>query len=90
MYGSVNFNVLREDESFVVPYSAVVSNLEKTFVIRVRDNKTEWVDVRQGINMKDDVEIFGDLKEGDRIVSRANDEIKPGKNVITFTNDKNN
>lgn len=82
MYGSVNFTVLRNGESFVAPYSAVVSNLERTFVIRVTHNHTEWVDVRTGINMKDNIEIFGDLNEGDQLVFRANDEIKPEKKVV--------
>jgi membrane fusion protein (multidrug efflux system) len=84
MYGSATFTVLRNGQSFVAPYSAVVTNLEKTFVIRVKDNKTEWVDVRTGINMKDDIEIFGDLAEGDQLVVRANDEIKPKKTVVSF------
>jgi RND family efflux transporter MFP subunit len=90
MYASVHLNVIRNKESFVVPYTAVVSNLEKTFVIRVMNNKTEWVDVRQGINMKDNVEIFGDINEGDQLVVRANDEIKAGKDVIPIINDKTN
>jgi membrane fusion protein, multidrug efflux system len=82
MYGSATFTVLRDGESFVVPYSAVVTNQERSFVIRVRNNKTEWVDVRTGINMKNDVEIFGDLEDGDQLLIRANDEIKGDKPVI--------
>lgn len=82
MYGSVSFTVFRDGQSFVVPYAAVVTNLERTFVIRVKDNKTEWVDVRTGINMKERVEIFGDLNEGDHLVTRANDEIKSDKAVV--------
>ena len=84
MYGSVNFTVLRNGASFVVPYSAVVTNLERTFIIRVTGTQTEWVDVRTGINMRDNIEIFGDLNEGDQLVFRANDEIKPGKTVVPF------
>jgi membrane fusion protein (multidrug efflux system) len=80
MYGSLNLTLQRFD-SFIVPYSAVVTNLERIFVIRVKDNITEWVDVRTGINMTDKVEVFGDLAEGDQLVVRANDEIKSGKNV---------
>jgi len=82
MYGSVSFKVLRSGSSFVVPYTAVVNNLEKTFVIRISNNKTEWVDVRTGINMNDNIEIFGNLNEGDQLVARANDEIKSDKNVV--------
>ncbi len=82
MYGSVSFNLIRDGKSFVVPYSSVVTNLERTFVIRVKDNTTEWVDVRTGINMKDNVEIFGDLSAGDQLVIRANDEIKSNRAVV--------
>ncbi len=76
MYGNASFNLQRSEPSFVVPYSAVVTNLEKSFVIRVLDGKTEWIDVRNGISMSDKVEIFGDLQEGDQLILKANDELK--------------
>jgi hypothetical protein len=81
MYGNVSFNLQRSESSFVVPYSAVVTNFERSFVIRVRDGKAEWIDVRSGISMSDKVEIFGDLQEGDQLLSKANDEIKVGQAV---------
>lgn len=84
MYGNVSFSLQRSESSFVVPYSAVVTNLERSFVIRVRDGKAEWIDVRNGISMKDKVEIFGDLEDGDQLVSKANDEINPSKQVVAF------
>lgn len=37
-----------------------------------------------GINMKDQIEVFGDLDEGDQVVIRANDELKAQKSVIAF------
>lgn len=82
MYGNASFNLQRSEPSFVVPYSAVVTNLEKSFVIRVRDGKTEWIDVRSGISMSDKVEIFGDLQENDQLILKANDELKGGTNII--------
>ena len=82
MYGNASFNLQRVEPSVVVPYSAVVTNLERSFVIRVHEGKAEWVDVRNGISMKDKVEIFGDLQEGDQLVSKANDELKAGQEVI--------
>jgi membrane fusion protein, multidrug efflux system len=71
MYGNASFNLQRSESSFVAPYSAVVTNLERSFVIRVRDGKTKWIDVRSGIGMKDKVEIFGDLQEGDQLMERV-------------------
>jgi multidrug efflux pump subunit AcrA (membrane-fusion protein) len=83
MYGSAGFNLQRSETSLVVPFSAVVTNLERSFVIRVRDGKTEWIDVRSGISMKDHIEIFGNLEEEDQLVLKATDELKPGTTVIT-------
>jgi membrane fusion protein, multidrug efflux system len=83
MYGNVSFALQRKEPSFVVPFSAVVTNLERKFVIRVRDGKTKWIDVRTGITMNDRVEVFGDLREGDTLVLRATDELKSGAAVTT-------
>jgi membrane fusion protein (multidrug efflux system) len=82
MYANATFRVHRNDSSFVIPYSALVTNLERSFVIRVVDGKTEWINSRSGISMKDKIEVFGDLKEGDMLVLKANDELKEGKSVL--------
>lgn len=82
MYGNVSFKLQRSDPSFVVPYSALVTNLERSFVIRVREGKTEWVDARGGFSMKDKVEIFSDLQEGDQLIVKANEEIKEGVSIV--------
>jgi len=84
MYGSVAFNLQRAEPSFAVPYSAVVTNLERKFVITMRDGKSKWVDVKTGINMKDRIEIFAELKEGDLIIQKANDEMNDGKEFVTI------
>jgi membrane fusion protein (multidrug efflux system) len=83
MYANVKLKIQRGEYSFVVPYSSVVTNLERNFVIRVANGKTEWVDIRNGISMKDRLEIFGPLHEGDQLLVRANDEIKSEKTVIS-------
>ena len=77
MYTTVKLNLKRPAGSFVVPFSAVVTTLEKKFVIRINNGQTEWVDIRDGISIKDGKEIFGDLSEGDTILVRGSDEIKP-------------
>jgi membrane fusion protein, multidrug efflux system len=82
MYANASIRMGRKDPSFLVPSSAVVTNLEKRFVIRLRDGKTEWVDVRNGITMNDRVEIFGNLTAGDTLITRASDEIKEGVQLI--------
>jgi len=82
MYGNANFKLHRKEVSFTVPYSAVITSLERNFVIRIKDGKAEWVDVKNGINLKDKIEIFGDLGEGDLIVLKPNEEIKSGQPIL--------
>ena len=82
MFATASIRFTRKDLSFLVPESAVVTNLEKRFVIRLKDNKAELVDVKNGISQNDKVEIFGMLSEGDILLVRATDEIKSGTKLI--------
>jgi len=85
MFATASLKMGRKNPSFLVPASAVATNLEKRFVIRVKDGKAEWVDVRNGINLGDKMEIFGNLQEGDILLTRATDEIKPGTSILAKT-----
>ena len=82
MFANAYLKLGRKEPSFLVPSSAVATNLEKRFVIRLKDGKSEWVDVRIGISMGDKVEIFGDLNERDILLIRATDEIKQGTALV--------
>jgi membrane fusion protein, multidrug efflux system len=77
----VQWPVGRSYATLFVPASAVGSDLERTFVIRVRNGKTEWVDVKTGVRVENSIEVFGDLKEGDQIASRGTDQLRPGTAV---------
>ena len=78
MYADVVWPVRRRGSSLAVPATAVVTTSERTFVIRARAGKAEWVDVRRGAAVGDMVEVFGGLQEGDVVVKRGNDEIRQG------------
>lgn len=77
----VSWPVRRVHPTLFVPASAVASNLEKSFVVRVRNGETEWVDVKTGATSGDLIEVFGDLHEGDEVVLGGTDEIRPGMAV---------
>ncbi len=81
MYAEVQWPISRGGESLFVPPSAIKATTERIFVIRVSNGAAEWVTVRRGMTEGDLVEVFGDLKAGDRIVLRATDEIRPGARV---------
>jgi len=83
MFAEVQWPVSRPQTSLFVPTSAVVRTSERQFVIRVRDGAAEWVDVRRGEVSKDVIEVFGDLREGDLVVRRGNDEIRPGTRITS-------
>jgi RND family efflux transporter MFP subunit len=83
----VQWPVRRATPTNFVPQSAIATNQERTFVIRISSNgpnagKAEWVDVKTGASIATAtgtlVEVFGDLKIGDQIVLRATDAIRPG------------
>ena len=81
MYAEVSWPIRRNAESLFVPPSAVKSTTERIFVIRVRNGKAEWVNVRRGMTEGNRLEVFGDLEAGDTVVLRATDEIRPGTKV---------
>jgi membrane fusion protein (multidrug efflux system) len=81
MFAEIRWPARRAGSSLFVPRSAVVTTTERTFVVRVRDSVTEWVDVKRGATMDDLVEVFGNLKPGDQVAIRATDELRTGTRV---------
>lgn len=81
-YADAKLQFLRTGQTFVVPVSAVVTTLEKKFVIKTSADTLQWIDVRPGFNMGDKQEVFGDLKAGDTLVVKGNEEMKAGTKVI--------
>jgi RND family efflux transporter MFP subunit len=77
----VKWPVRRTTPSLLVPNGSVASTTGRTFVIRVRGGRTEWVDVKTGLTSGPLVEVFGDLKAGDDIAARGTDELKAGASV---------
>jgi RND family efflux transporter MFP subunit len=79
----VRWPVRRQGASLLVPSGSVASTTGRTFVIRIRDGKTDWVDVKTGLSAGSLVEVFGDLRAGDEIAARGTDEIRAGTQVRT-------
>lgn len=77
----VRWPVRRSGPSLFVPSTSVATTTDRTFVIRIRNGKTEWVDVKTGLTSGALVEVFGDLQAGDEIAGRGTDELRPGTDV---------
>lgn len=80
-FATVVWPVKRNYPTMFVPQTAVTSDQQHTFVIRVRDNKAEWVTVQTGQTVGGNTEVFGDLQPGDQIVKTASDSIRDGQEV---------
>jgi membrane fusion protein (multidrug efflux system) len=81
MYADVIWIVRRSMPSMLVPPSSIVTTTERSFVVRVRDGRAEWINVTRGYPAGDLVEVFGALKPGDEIVRRGSDEIRENSAV---------
>ena len=77
----VRWPISRPAPSLFVPAGSVASTTARTFVIRVRDGRTEWIDVNVGLASGALVEVFGDLRPGDEVAARGTDEIRAGTDV---------
>ena len=77
----VQWPVHRIRSSFFVPSASLVTTTERMFVIRIVDNRAQYVTVSRGVAESGQVEVFGNLASGDRIVKRATDEIRDGEPV---------
>ena len=77
VFCDVAWPLRRAYPTLFVPATAVGSDLERAFVIRVRNNRAEWVDVKTGATSGNLVEVFGDLHEGDQVALRGTDELRP-------------
>jgi RND family efflux transporter MFP subunit len=78
MYPSVKWPVRRSRPALYVPKSSVITTTERTFVIRDRNGRAEWVDVKKGASDDNQVEVMGDLRPGDLVVRLATDELREG------------
>lgn len=78
MYPSVKWPLRSQGAELWVPRTSVVTTTERTFVIRNHEGRAEWIDVRKGVTEGDLMVVIGNLKPGDMVVRRANDEIREG------------
>ena len=81
----VEWPVQRTYPTLFVPATAVASDLQRSFVVRIRQNHAEWVDVKTGARSSGLIEVFGDLQAGDQVAVRGTDQIRSGAEVSPRT-----
>lgn len=77
----VRWPIRRTGSSLLVPSGSVASTTGRTFVVRIRNGRTDWVDVKTGLASGPFVEVFGELRPGDEVAVRGTDEIRAGTEV---------
>lgn len=81
-FATVTWPVERSYPTLFVPVSAVASDQQRTFVIRVARDLAEWVTVQTGRSVGGETEVVGELRAGDRVVLNATDSIRNGEKVV--------
>jgi membrane fusion protein, multidrug efflux system len=77
-FSQVEWPIQRTYPTLLVPTSAVASDLQRSFVIRLSQNHAEWVDVTTGARADNLIEVFGNLHEGDVVALRGTDQLRNG------------
>lgn len=78
MIAEITVPLPSSDSTFVVPKTAVVSATEKVFVIKKKEGRAAWVEVKKGREADSKSEIYGTLTEGDTIITNGSEEIRDG------------
>lgn len=81
MYAEVRIPLLSAARSLLVPEHALVRSTERQYVVKVKEGKALFVDVREGLKSNDSIEVFGNLGKGDEILLHPTDEIKEGTTI---------
>jgi RND family efflux transporter MFP subunit len=81
MIAEVSIPLPTRTSTFIVPKSAVVNSSTGVFVVKVTNNKAEWIPVQKGLEADEKMEVFGKLNEGDQLVTTATEEIRNGSPV---------
>lgn len=74
------------EATFFVPKTALVESNLGVYILKDENGKVKKVPVSKGRSMSDQVEIFGDLEEGNQIILKASEEIQEGTTISNIKN----
>lgn len=81
LLSQVEWPIQRTYPTLPIPTSALASDLQRSFVIRLRQNRAEWVDVTTGTRANNLIEVFGNLQEEDVVAVRGTDPLCNGTEI---------
>lgn len=78
----VSISLKSRNNPFVVPKTAVMTTQEGVFVIKVTDNKVQYIKVELGLETVENIEIFNEqLAENDTLMLKATEDITNASTV---------
>ena len=81
MVAEINISLPGKDSALIVPVSALVNSAEKLAVIKVDNGRAKWIPISKGRSSGGSVEIYGDIKQGDTLIYKANEEMRDGSSI---------
>lgn len=79
MVAEINVPLNGQDNTYIIPKTALINSDEGLYLIRVTNGVTEKIPVKKGREVDGKVEVFGtNLNIGDRFVKKASEEIRNG------------
>jgi len=78
MYVEVTLKVKSPVTSMLVPTTAIVTTTEGKYIVSVENNRTKYINVKEGISNNGMTEIFGNLKGDEVVLKKPSGETKEG------------
>jgi RND family efflux transporter MFP subunit len=78
MYVEATLKIKSPVSSMLVPTSCIVTTMEGKYVIAVENDKTKYINIKEGISSNGKTEIFGDLKGDETLLKKPSGEVKEG------------
>jgi len=77
MVAEISIGLPAQDSTFIVPKTAIVNSTEGVFVIKVNNEKAQWVSITRGREANDTAEIFANgLSINDTLITVGSEEIR--------------
>ena len=78
MYAEVSLPISGSTNAFVVPKTAIVTTTERKYIIVANNSIAKWVDITEGNQNTDSVEVFGNLQAGSEVITNGNYQVRDG------------
>ena len=87
-YAEVNVFMKRNLPSIQVPVSSIITTKNNIYIAKVIEEKVQMIPVVTGLTYQENIEVFGDIQEGDQVIINANSSLKDGLEIEAVLEEK--